>query len=493
MNHPQPVLGFRRDGRPIRLVAGAAPDHVELLSRAVDGMTGGAPGESPLTIVQRNYDLVMEARGHFLDSVISQKRGMHASEQRLWDKSNVERAELEARLNELHDAEKREAASAGARALTGGGVQTGMMGGYTSSQTYHRGNDSASFFRDLINAPRGDADAADRLRRNNAEVGLESRALGNTGAVGGSGGEFAPPGYLVEDYVRLARPGRVMADLFVKDDLPRGVSTINVPKVATGTTVSSQTTQLTALSQTDLTSNSLTSGIATIGGKQVISQQLLDQSAIPFDKVVMQDLAGAHAANLGQQVITGLGTGGVLRGYLTPPSTSVTTWTQAAPTAAGFYGQLAKTQQQIQTTRFVPPDAVIMHPRRWAWLASFTDSTGRPLVVPSAGGFNAMADPANANASGYVGTVLGMMVHTDPNIPTNLGAGLNQDVVLMTVKTDLMLWESPIQAEAFREPYSDAMGVLVRIYSYAAAVVDRYLASLGQIQGTGLTPPVFAS
>ena len=113
-------------------------------------------------------------------------------------------------------------------------------------------------------------------------------------------------------------------------------------------------------------------------------------------------------------------------------------------------------------------------------------------MVPTSGGFNAMANRDNNLGVGHVGQVLGMDIWSDPNLPTNLGAGANQDIVLMMVADDIVLWESPLQAESFDAPYSDSMGVLFRIFNYAALIPDRYLASLGQITGTGLTPPVFA-
>ncbi len=225
-----------------------------------------------------------------------------------------------------------------------------------------------------------------------------------------------------------------------------------------------------------------------------MAQQLLDQSGTRFDRVVLEDLAADYARQLGTQVLTGSGASGQLRGSFTPASTNVQTWTQAAPTASLFYSQMAKLQGAINTSRYASPDTVVMHPRRWAWFASFTDSSGRPLIVPDGGGssFNGLAGPdANAPA-GYVGHALGMEVYTDPNIPTNLGAGTNQDIVLTFKRDDVWLWESTLRAESFREPYADSIGVLFRVFNYAAMIPDRYLASLGQLTGTGLVTPTFA-
>jgi len=452
----------------------------------------GTVGTSPLAGMRERRNLMRSAMEAVLAAPTRENRDMRQSETRDFDLAKDRIGEIDERIAELEVESRGAAVVAETRRMVGDGGTPGIGGAHTSSETYHAGPNSPSFFRDLIHARSGDANAADRLRRNNSENGLETRALGNTNATGGSGGEFAPPGYLVDEYVKLARPGRVTADRFKHEMLPPGVSTVNLPRVATGTTVAPQSTQNTALAQTDLTTGSLSSSIVTTGGKQVVSRQLLDQSAVPFDRVVLEDLAADHARSLGTATITGTGTGGQLRGYLTPASTSVNTWTTTTPTAQAFYGRLAQLQGTINGSRFKAPDTVVMHPRRWAWFASYVDSSGRPLVVPTAGGFNALANRDDNQGVGHVGQVLGMDVFTDANIPTNLGAGANQDIVLTMVSDDIILWESPLQAEAFEAPYADTMGVLYRIFNYSALIPDRYLASLGQITGTGLVPPVFS-
>jgi len=451
----------------------------------------GTVGTSPLTQMRERRNLMRGAMEAVLAAPSRENRDLRQSESRDFDLAKNRIGEIDERIAELEYEARGAAAVAETRRMFGDGGTPGIGGAFTSSETYHAGPHSHSFFKDLIHARSGDANAADRLRRNNAENGLETRALGNTNGTGGSGGEFAPPGFLVDEYVKLACPGRVVADRFRHEMLPPGVSSINVPRVATGTTVAIQSTQNTALAQTDVTTASLSSGIVTHGGKQVVSRQLLDQSAVPFDRVILEDLAADHARALGTDVITGSGTGGQLRGYLTPASTSVNTWTTTSPTAQAFYGRLAQLQGTINGSRFKAPDTVVMHPRRWAWFASYVDSSGRPLVVPTAGGFNALANRDDNQGVGHVGQVLDMDVFTDANIPTNLGAGTNQDIVLTMVSDDIVLWESPLQAESFEAPYADSMGVLYRIFNYTALIPDRYLASLGQITGTGLTPPVF--
>jgi len=470
------LIGYRRNGAPIYLAQGGAP--------------------TPHEIISSKRGALLAQRGAILDKAVGEKRGLLASEQREHNRLSSEILPLSQRLDDIADLERRQGLDNMARKDSGFPERSGPVGGaYTSGgSTYHRGEQSPSFFRDLWTAQRGDADAADRLRSNNREVGMESRALGNTNATGGSAGEFAPPAWILDAYVKLARPGRVTADLFHKEDLPAGVSSVNIPRVATGTTVAIQSMQNTAVSQTDLTTNSLSSGIVTLAGKQVISQQLLDQSGTGgrVDEVVLGDLTGDLARQLGTQVLTGTGVGGQLKGFLTATSSNVLPWTTTTPTATGFYGRLAQLQGAINSTRFKAPDVIVMHPRRWAWFASFTDSTGRPLVVPSAGAFNSMASAGDDQAVGRVGSVLGCDVYTDPNIPVNRGGG-TEDVVLMFVRDDVWLWEANLRAEAFTSPLADVMGILYRVYNYFAMVPDRYSASLGQIAGSGLVTPAFAA
>ena len=395
----------------------------------------------------------------------------------------------DAAISDTDAAEARSAQSAQARVAAGEGGTTWSVGG--ESATYRPTGDS--FFADLINARRGDRNASDRLARNNSERGVESRALGNTGGTGGSGGEFSPPAWVLDEFVKLARPARVTADLFHREPLPMGVASINIPRISGGTAVAVQTTQNTTVAAVDMTTSALSSGVTTIAGKQDVSRQLMDQSGIPFDRVVLQDLAADYARQVGAQAITGTGATGQLRGYLTPASPNQITWTQASPTAGLFFSQLAKLQGQIAASRFAPADTVVMHPRRWAWLASYMDSTGRPLVAPVAGSFNSMAQAGDSRAQGQVGSLLGMDVFVDPNISTTQGVGTNQDVVLMMVRDDVWLWESELRAEAFEAPYAESLGLLFRCFGYLAMIPERYPASLGSIVGTGLVAPVFAS
>ncbi len=445
-------------------------------------------------------DQLMQNLDRVLDSASAEKRDLRASEAREFDRCRAEVKhlddqirEVDERVEELRSLAVRQGDAAEARRLSG---DTGLQSGYASPRggdVYRPGDTSTSFFKDLRASKLGDVEAGQRLQANNNE----QRALGNTGGAGGSGGEFAPPGWLVADFVALARAGRVLADRCVRDVLPAGVSSVNIPKVSTGTSTAIQSTQNTALASTDPTTTSLTSPIVSIGGKNVVSQQLLDQSAIPFDRMILGDLAADYARSLGSQVISGTGAGGQLNGVLTfftASGTSNVTFTQASPAvtgAGGFYSNLNKAISNVSTSRFLPPNAIVMHPRRWSWVAAAFDSTGRPLVSPSGNAFNQIADAATVAAQGPVGEMAGLPVYVDPNIPTNLGVGTNQDPVFVGKFDDLYLWENGPTMASFDQPYADSAGVLFRALGYSAFIPSRYASSVSVISGTGCTPPVY--
>lgn len=418
-------------------------------------------------------------------------------------------AELRAadnRILELVETETAEARAAQTRKENGeAGEQRSGGAQVVDPPVYVKGNvNGNSYFRDLGKRAlaQGGADvtgvreATERLSRNGRMTADEQRAIGNTNTTGGSGGEFAPPTWLVNEWINLLRPGRVTADLFRRGPVPDGTSSISIPKLTGGTAVAMQTTQNSTVTATDITTSYVSTGFATILGKEVVSQQLLDQSAIPLDEVISSDLAAAYNAFFGAQIYLGAGTGAnnnaVINGL---GAASVLTANQATlaatPTAATFYSKANGMLASFVTNRYSSPTHWLMHPRRWYWLMSLVDSQNRPLVVPNDVAFNPIATNSDVAVQGAVGRFLGLPVVLDPNIPTNLGAGTNQDEVFLVKADDLWLFESTPRAEAFTAPYAESLGVLFRIYNYAGTILNRLSSSIATMNGAGLVAPTF--
>ncbi|MCZ1006336.1 phage major capsid protein [Streptomyces lydicus] len=362
----------------------------------------------------------------------------------------------------------------------------------TEQEVYRSGPGGQSYFRDLYLANRrGDREATERLRRNDKMV-AEKRAISTTA---GAGGEFVPPLWLEDEFVSLARPGRVTADLCVHGTVPAGTNSISIPKVLTGTAEAIQSSQNSAVQQTDMTTGSISSPVVTIAGGQTISMQLVEQSPLNIDDLILADLAADYAMKLDRQVLSGTGTSGQVTGLLTLAGTNSVAWTQATPSMGGagaMYSSLGAAVSAIHTTRYQPPTHVVMHPRRWAWALAQVDTANRPMVVPMAQGpNNAAGTPGELAAQGRVGEMLGLPVYTDPNLPTNVGAGTNQDVILLLRASDVFLWEGNVRAEAFEQTYAQNLSLFVRLYNYASFQAGRYPASIAAVTGTGSITPAF--
>jgi hypothetical protein len=120
------------------------------------------------------------------------------------------------------------------------------------------------------------------------------------------------------------------------------------------------------------------------------------------------------------------------------------------------------------------------------------DANTRPLVVPAAQGpNNAIGTFGGLGVQQVVGSMQGLPVVTDPSIPTNQGAGTNQDMILVMKSDDVVLYESGIRTRVLQETLSGTLTVRLQVYGYLAFSAGRYAASLARITGAGLVAPTF--
>lgn len=361
----------------------------------------------------------------------------------------------------------------------------------SNEAVYRKDMPQRSYFRDLyLSKVSGDSAASERLAQHSLHVATDARDNNTTDT---SGGEFVPPLWLVQDYVAKARAGRVTADLSSKFPLPAGTDSISVPAITTGTSVAAQATQNTAVSETDLVTATVTAPVRTYGGISDCSVQLVEQSPIAFDQVIFSDLAAAHSKAIDEGIISGSGSSGTHEGILNADTVNAVTYTATTPTAAGLFPKLADAIQQINSKRFAAPNAIVMHPRRWGFLLASLDSSNRPLVVPNSSvPQNAIATFADVAAEAFAGTLMGLPVFLDANIPTTLGSGTNEDRIIVGKFDDAFLYEGAPKAEVFRETLSAELTVRFRLYNFSAYTAERYAGeNFSVISGTGLVAPTF--
>ena len=377
--------------------------------------------------------------------------------------------------------------------------------------TYQRGDRRQSYFRDLgLAHVGGDESARQRLARHRAEVDVElpkmearheARArreieeLGGTvesrdiTRVDGAGGEFVPPLWIMEEYAEYARAGRVTAGLVRQIGLPAGTDSISLPRITGGTAAGVQTADNGAVSETDMTTGSVTGPVRTIAGQQDIALQLLEQSPLMFDEIVFGDLTADYNSKLTVQILNGTGSSGQHTGFLALSGTNSVSYTDASPTVPEFFPTGAQAASQAATGRKLPMSAFVMHSRRWYWMMGALDSSNRPYVVPGTQGpQNALATLNGTIAEGPVGTWHGLPVYLDQNMPTTLGGG-TEDAILVFRGADHILFEGALRTRALPEVLSGNLTVRLQVYAYSAFICGRFPAGVSKITGTGLAAP----
>lgn len=310
----------------------------------------------------------------------------------------------------------------------------------------------------------------------------------------GSGGEFVPPLWMLDEYAALARASRPFADEVRKIPLPSGTDTVNIPRITTGSLTGFQAQDNQALANQDLATAMVEAPVRTVGGYQDYALQLLEQSPIAFDQLIYEDLMSDMDLRIDIGCISGDGGPGNFLGILNVAGINAITYTDATPTIPELYPKLADCLNQAANNRKRVPTHFWWHTRRWFWAAKELDSQFRPFFIAASNGpTNAYGVSPNETIveGGPVTNVIGVPLWINNSMPTNLGGGTNEDRVIATRMLDHVLMEGDIRAEAFREPLSDKVGVRFRIYKYAAFTAGRFPAGTSVASGTGFTTPTF--
>lgn len=353
----------------------------------------------------------------------------------------------------------------------------------------------ASFFADSFRAMNmGDFEARQRLERHGAEVRAEGE-MTERATTTASYGSLVVPQYLLDQAAPLARAGRPTANIVQRLPLPAQGMSIVIPRGTTGASEAVQATQNTAVSSTDQVWTDLTVPVVTVAGQQDVSRQSLERGYPGLDELVYLDLAGAYAVALDAQVLAGTGTSGQMLGILNTAGINQATAFGAAATPATYYTKVAGQVNAIETTRFMAPNAIVMHPRRWNWLVSQLDSSGRPFVVPQVNGpMNALGVfevPIDTVSAVPVGQFQGLPVITDASVPTAVGTG-PEDQTIVLRREDSLLWEDTANAGLpkqlrFEQTLGGALTVKLVAYNYAAFTAGRYPTSVGVVGGNAGT------
>jgi hypothetical protein len=281
------------------------------------------------------------------------------------------------------------------------------------------------------------------------------------------------PGYLAEVWGQAARSTGTLEEAFgTQELLPGMVDTssnlpvVSIPRLSAGGAVAVQASQNAAIQETDPTTAAASSPVSTVAGQVDLSRQLFEFSQPGFDAAITDDLSRAHATAFDVEVINGNAASGRTRGLLnwsgilsvagtvTSAATFLTSLWQAYSQLAGSSGFGASNHEGYVT---------ILHPRRAAWLVagvSYVVARGTPLVpgelVVSAG------------------------------IPTNLGAGTNEDVALVVERSQVLLLSRGVTVRVREDIGSSSLTVRVQAERHMAVLVKNAAAICKVV---ALTPP----
>lgn len=408
---------------------------------------------------------------------------------------SLEIKKLDERIEQMSDIELRNAKAADLAAKVDAGKpastenRAGSTFKVTREELTYSERNADGFLTDALKAQYGnDPDAQDRIQRHQREMVVEKRAASTASFDG-----LVVPQYLVDLYAPLARAGRPFADAARKHPLPSQGMSVVISRITTGTNVAYQTSENTAAVSQDPDDTVLTVNVNTIAGQNSVSKQAL-MRGYNIENIVLSDLMRAYHTKLDNALLNGTGANGQPLGLSGMTTGILITYTATTGTVAGVFPKIADAIQQVQSTIYANPNAIVMHPRRLGFFLAGLDSSNRPLVVPTANNpINAMGTgqgvPTYGN-SGY--SILGLPVIVDANIATDKGAGTNQDQIFIVDLNECHLWEeanSPTYVK-FEEP-NGKVAINIVMFGMSAFTSLRYPGAIAQINGTGLAAPSF--
>lgn len=271
------------------------------------------------------------------------------------------------------------------------------------------------------------------------------------------------PRYVADAFADQARTKARLAYRLFQGQLPPSGNIVLVPRATTGVVMAVQSSENTAITDTAAVTDTASSPVITITGMQQVSRQLFDQG-INTDVDIAASLGASFGQILEQQVLNGSGASGQLTGLLGVSGITSNAYTDATATAAEAFGAIEKLLSDTGTAYGAPVDTLVMHSRRARWM---NDNT-------------TFATPR-----------YGAEVLETQGVPTNLGAGTNEDAVVALQLSETPIYIGPVNFAVYPDVLSNTLQVRIIAWAYVAMVGARLPASIGKLGGTGFIAPTF--
>ncbi len=375
----------------------------------------------------------------------------------------------------------------------------------------------------ILSGMRGDQEARGRLDRHDQEmraigearerifhpdvdVEFEQRAVNWSS---GTGGYFAPPLWIVEQFAYQPTPERILSRLAPQFELPVGAQSVNIPAWSAGAEMG-LTPLLSPTVSTSTVDTAISSAVATIAGNYDVPMQMLEQSpqGAHLDWVAFTTMEARYGFQLEQQLFIGTGASvpqgsgnnqllGIFNNTTIPSANNISytgTGESGSVGATAMFGSIGQLSAKIGQARLLPPEAWMMSTSRGAWLGSSEDSQNRPLMI------------ADNTSDAGVWDLLGFPVYLNDAIPRTSGAGFNEDRIICCRPSDWLILESERRTnvnalkrdgsaargrdnarlgDAMGEVLSGTLMVRLQMRRYVAALL-RYPSSVAYLSGSGM-------
>lgn len=407
-----------------------------------------------------------------------------AAEQRtLTDAERGEFDRLRRQIKELDAAEQRQRFIKDAGQPANGGPRV-----TAEPATYREDQPGVSFFRDMAAAKVNDDPVArERLNRHRAET--RDLSMGSATA----GGHIVSPAYLNELFVDASRSAAPVLSIVPEMELPK-TDQVNVPSLTSGAAVAIQASEGSAIQDTDAVFGNTAMTVYSYAGKNDVSEQLLAHSVPGVDEIIMRDLADRLAILQANHILQGTGSSQPT-GIANTASVGSVTYTDATPTLPELFAAIAEAYNDVAVGAMRKPSHIVMHPRRWSWMLSQRDSTGRPLLSAGNGAQNPMgvAQPNDGNTEGVVGNLLGVPVVVDSSVTTTANTSQDRIYVGHFGPGSILRFASAPQfamSNSDQDNFTDLRISLRAVQMACSGVVKP--AAFSVISGTGISTPAFS-
>lgn len=355
----------------------------------------------------------------------------------------------------------------------------------TGDEVIYGEGSGRSFFEDASTLIKGSIGGqVDSETRERYENSLEKAMTEGTGSAGG----FLVPPQISSEIIQLRQQDAVLRPLFSSVNI--NTTTLKIASVESGL-VAGWVAELAQKPLGDLTFAELSVDTFTAAGLAVASNQLLRDATPSVDTLINSDLARRLRALEEVAFIDGSGTNQP-RGILNTTGVGTTVYDDASPTVPELLDAVQDAITSIYTTYFGAPNAIVMHPRTWAYIVKARESASPSTYIVGSPGSNPLGRRAQDDIPGYTGGAVphgylfGIPVFCTANMPTNKGGGTESRIIVGNFKEGLVLDHESVRLASSEHVFFTSNQTIFRAEEQIGFTAARYPAAFNVVAGTGL-------